>query len=235
MTATRLASAGFYGKLPSRGDFVLRQLPSDFVGAWDAWLSASIVASETRIGAAWRERFLMAPPWRFAVAPGLAGATGWIGVMLTSADAVGRAFPLTLAAALPPGSGLGRLVGDAGAGLARLERLGLGLISGGRDPETVGAEIAEAGAAAVKEAGAGIQRSAVDGGWAVVGRPQDAVAVRLTMVTREASFERRSLWWHDGWGGGPAGSFAFTGLPAPGVFHAFLAGEKAAADRTATG
>ena len=29
---------GFYGKMPSRGDFVRRGLPDSFVDPWDAWL-----------------------------------------------------------------------------------------------------------------------------------------------------------------------------------------------------
>jgi type VI secretion system protein ImpM len=224
--------AGLYGKLPARGDFVARNLPPSFVNAWDGWLAASIAESRRALGAAWLERFLMAPPWRFALSPGLAGATGWLGVMATSVDAVGRAFPLTLAAALPEGLGLGRLTGDPTAALDRLERLALALIDGGRDPELAAAEIAASGEAAVAASAAPVEREAVGpaeaGGWATTGRPEASVAVRLTMTARAAGFDERSLWWHEGWAGGAPRTLVFVGLPSPSLFATFLGGPAAA-------
>lgn len=224
--------AGLYGKLPARGDFVLRHLGPEFVSAWDAWISGSIVASSKALGSTWLQRFLMAPPWRFALAPGIVGTSGWLGVMVTSADAVGRAFPLTVAAELPPGTGLGRLVGDPGPALARMERLALSLIEGLTDLDRAGAAIAGLGADAVRDASTAVPRTPVDGaggaattagvGWATYGRPQDSVAVRLTVIGRSASFERRSLWWHEGWRGGAPCTLVFDGLPAAALFPAFL-------------
>src|SRR5690606_36950533 len=38
LAVTHQGGPGFYGKLPSRGDFVSRRLPADFIGQWDAWL-----------------------------------------------------------------------------------------------------------------------------------------------------------------------------------------------------
>ena len=39
---------GFYGKLPSRGDFLRESLPRDFVEAWDAWWQRGLVATQQR-------------------------------------------------------------------------------------------------------------------------------------------------------------------------------------------
>lgn len=230
MTAPQ-PGAGFYGKLPSRGDFVSRNLPSSLVLAWDRWLSASVAESRREIGAAWLERYLLAPPWRFALSPGVAGPTGWMGVMLTSVDAVGRAFPLVLAAGLPAGTGLGRLSGDPSAALERLERLGLSMIHAGRDPEGAVEEVARLGEAAVAAATAPVARRPVGPGWATDGRPEASIAVRMTMTVRTASFEERSLWWHEGWAGGTPRTMVFDGLPDPSLFVAFLA--AAPADRPA--
>jgi type VI secretion system protein ImpM len=90
--------AGFYGKLPARGDFLSRRLEPDFIAAWDAWLQQ--VMSETReaLGARWLECFLSAPVWRFVVPAGMYSKAGWVGLVVPSVDRVGRYFPLTLAA-----------------------------------------------------------------------------------------------------------------------------------------
>jgi type VI secretion system protein ImpM len=91
------AAIGFFGKLPARGDFVRRDLPQDFVDAWDGWLAAGIAESRALLGEDWLPAFLEAPVWHFALAPGVAGP-GMAGVLLPSVDRAGRYFPLTLAA-----------------------------------------------------------------------------------------------------------------------------------------
>jgi len=87
-------SPGFFGKLPSRGDFVTRRLPQEFVARWDGWLQDAIAASRAELAAGWLDVYLTSPVWRFALAPGVCGPQGWIGVMIPSVDKVGRYFPL---------------------------------------------------------------------------------------------------------------------------------------------
>ena len=92
---------GLFGKLPAHADFVHRLLPRSFIAPWDAWLSDGILAAQPtlveRYAAAWET----APAWRFRLAPGVCGPDAALGVMLTSADQVGRRFPLTLVALQP--------------------------------------------------------------------------------------------------------------------------------------
>ena len=92
---------GLYGKLPARGDFVRLGLPGDFVAAWDEWFATVIAASRQLMGEDWLPAFLEAPVWRFALAPGLAGAQAATGLWMPSVDRVGRYFPLTFAAIAP--------------------------------------------------------------------------------------------------------------------------------------
>lgn len=96
-------AVGFYGKLPSHGDFLHRGLPDEFVNRWDAWLQEGIARSRRDLGEAWLDVFLTSPLWRFALASGVAGAPAWAGILLPSVDRVGRYFPLTIAAELAPG------------------------------------------------------------------------------------------------------------------------------------
>jgi len=92
---------GLFGKLPAHGDFVRRVLPRSFIAPWDAWLSEGMAAARDRLGDAWEEAWEAAPPWRFRLSPGACGPDAAFGVLVTSADTVGRLFPLTLAAVLP--------------------------------------------------------------------------------------------------------------------------------------
>ena len=106
---------GFYGKVPTRGDFVSRRLPRLFVDAWDPWLQEALAASREQLGEAWLDYYLTSPMWRFALASGVCGEPAWLGLLMPSVDRVGRYFPLTLAASLDDGSSLMPLLTDTDA------------------------------------------------------------------------------------------------------------------------
>jgi len=93
---------GFYGKLPSHGDFLRRRVSDAFVGVWDGWLQECLTASRSALGDRWLDIYLTSPVWRFACASGACGPSPVMGVMVPSVDRVGRYFPLTLVAELPP-------------------------------------------------------------------------------------------------------------------------------------
>lgn len=93
-------NVGFFGKVPGLGDFVSRRLPRHFIEPWDQWLQASMRSSQETLGDTWLSLFLVSPLWRFALSPGVCGASAWAGVMMPSVDRVGRYYPLTLAQAV---------------------------------------------------------------------------------------------------------------------------------------
>ena len=113
-----MPGGGFYGKIPSEGDFVTRRLPWEFTSAWDDWLQQGMHASRTSLGGRWLESYLSAPIWRFQVAPGVCGPLGWRGLFFSSVDRVGRYFPLTLAFADAGPPSLASLSADADAWIA---------------------------------------------------------------------------------------------------------------------
>jgi type VI secretion system protein ImpM len=92
---------GLFGKLPSQGDFVTRRLPWEFTSGWDAWLQAGMARARADLGGQWNSTYLTAPLWRFQLAPGVLGASGWVGLWFASVDRVGRQFPLALVEPLP--------------------------------------------------------------------------------------------------------------------------------------
>ena len=112
-------AAGFFGKLPSHGDFVARRLPAAFTDPWDAWLRAGLADSRAQLGEAWLPVYLNSPIWRFVLGAGVCGPQAWGGVMMPSVDRVGRYFPFTIAAGLDDGAT------PAAAWYAALEALAL--------------------------------------------------------------------------------------------------------------
>ena len=96
-------AVGFFGKLPSHGDFLERRVARTFREVWDAWLQRSLNESREALGARWLDCYLTSPLWRFFLSGGVAGAASYLGLLLPSVDRVGRYFPLTVAAELPVG------------------------------------------------------------------------------------------------------------------------------------
>ena len=109
MIAPPPLAPGWYGKLPTLGDFASRRLEPAFIEAWDGWLAAGLAAQRETLGGGWVRAYLHSPAWRFVLMPGVIGngsaagraAPAWAGVLMPSVDSVGRYFPLTLVAALP--------------------------------------------------------------------------------------------------------------------------------------
>jgi type VI secretion system protein ImpM len=116
---------GWYGKLPSLGDFASRRLEGDFIEPWDLWLGERLQALRDARGEAWLPAYLHSRPWRFLLTPGalagLEGSSTLAGVLLPSVDRVGRYFPLTLVASLPRVPAGPRALGELLAWLHRLE------------------------------------------------------------------------------------------------------------------
>lgn len=106
MTATT-SPPGWYGKLPTLGDFASRRLEPSFIDPWDAWLAQGIATLRETTGEAWLDAYLASPVWRFVLMPEVLGGQAMAGVLMPSVDRVGRYFPLTLATPLPalPGAG----------------------------------------------------------------------------------------------------------------------------------
>ena len=93
---------GFFGKLPSHGDFVRRRVADDFVAEWDSWLQQCLAQSREALGEAWLDTYLTSPVWRFALARTVCGAAAVAGILVPSVDRVGRYFPLTIVWPTPP-------------------------------------------------------------------------------------------------------------------------------------
>ena len=134
---------GFYGKLPSLGDFVTRELPRDFLDPWDEWLQQSIATSKSELGDSWLSTYLHSPIWRFVIVPEVCGATGWAGILMPSVDKVGRYFPLTIAAPLDPKINVLSVFNVAGDWFERVEQLARSALDDDFDLDRFGNDISQ--------------------------------------------------------------------------------------------
>lgn len=91
----------YYGKLPSHGDFLSKNLSPDFVRSWDGWLQQVISSSRKEMSDNWLNYYLTSPIWHFVISPGTCDDSNWVGVMIPSVDKVGRYFPFTLFEKIP--------------------------------------------------------------------------------------------------------------------------------------
>jgi type VI secretion system protein ImpM len=228
MSHAAAPSGGVYGKAPAFGDFVVRRLPSSFVRPWDDWLSRSLAASRQKIGEGWTETYLSSPPWRFALDPGLAGASGWLGVVASSIDQFHRCYPITVAVPLPAGVRLSDLVGDLEPVVANLEAIALEVIGGDATPDAAAARI-EAAALALARADFGRARLAHSGSArAQIGARYASIAgMTADLAADEGAPPARaamSAWWHAPWSGAPAANLVCVGLPAAEIFASLLDG-----------
>lgn len=89
---------GWYGKLPTLGDFASRRLEGEFIEPWDRWLGEGLAAHREQLGETWLDAYLGSPVWRFVLMPGVLAHEQAVlaGVLMPSVDKVGRYFPLTL-------------------------------------------------------------------------------------------------------------------------------------------
>jgi type VI secretion system protein ImpM len=225
-------ATGFYGKLPSLGDFITRRLPAQFVQPWDHWLRGSVAASQAQLASSWLDHYLTSPLWRFALSAGIAGQTGWVGVLMPSVDRVGRYFPLTLAAPLPPGANPFRAL-CATDWLGRAESIALSSLADDFDLDTFDTEILALGAPGLNSELQGNPPAVAEdrrvslGAWRLEAPspipPLGACPTVLAQALGELLFAY-SLWWTSGSERVAPSLLVCQGLPAPEGFVGLLGG-----------
>ncbi|MCZ7447084.1 type VI secretion system-associated protein TagF [Agrobacterium rhizogenes] len=99
-TAAESDRIGFFGKLPSHGDFISDGLERELIGTFDDWMRSGMHACADMFAGRWPEIFSSSPPIRFIVESGIWGNSAYAGVLVPSADRVGRKYPLAIIAQL---------------------------------------------------------------------------------------------------------------------------------------
>lgn len=216
---------GLFGKLPWEGDFIQRGLPSRFVRPWDDWLSRAMAASREVLGSGWADAYLLSPPWRFVIEPGILGPSGWAGVLASSVDRVRRFFPLTLALELP--AGLATVEGAVSLGplCAIMEEAALSLIDAEQPLDLLLEQTALRAEAAliVMRPPPPSDGATAAGASALIASTGDDAP--LHALASSATAEAESGWWHDRWSRHAPVALRCAGLPASEGFAAFFDGD----------
>jgi type VI secretion system protein ImpM len=226
---TTADAAGFFGKLPSAGDFVQRRLPVAFVDAWDRHFEYAMAALPDALGGAWKHSFQAAPAWRFMLPAGVCGGHAMAGVMLPSGDRVGRCFPLVIATRIPHAPGQGAWHEDKGW-YAQAERMG---VDASTDPAW-GVELFDAQVRTLidlsDETAIPGRHPPIEVDWSAaehwrfpLPRHADATPTLLGWWSRLGEMPQPwCLWWSGGGARVPASVLATKGLPAPDAFAGFI-------------
>ncbi len=85
---------GWYGKIPSNGDFVQRGLPATLVNQWAHWFQSGLAARQLSPPRNERYSLFGAPMWSFVLPATLGTPFVQLGHLLPSRDRVGRHYPL---------------------------------------------------------------------------------------------------------------------------------------------
>ena len=64
-------TAGLFGKLPAKRDFIGTNASRRFLEVWEPWLQAGVATSKQMLGAGWIETYNRAPIWRYLARRGL--------------------------------------------------------------------------------------------------------------------------------------------------------------------
>ncbi|KAF0811570.1 hypothetical protein IGB42_03956 [Andreprevotia sp. IGB-42] len=94
-------TVGWYGKIPSAGDFVTRQLSYPVVRAWERWMLNGLTALQQASPDMLPRHYAVAPVWNFLLPAGLGFDCVQLGALAPSCDRVGRYFPVAAVMPVP--------------------------------------------------------------------------------------------------------------------------------------
>jgi type VI secretion system protein ImpM len=224
------ASVGFFGKLPSHGDFIERRMNSAFRELWDEWLQRCIAESQRALGGNWLDCYLTSPLWRFFLCDGVAGDASFAGVMMPSVDRVGRYYPLTVAVELPTGLAPLTFANAGQRWFTQVEQLCTDALQA-HDFDLAAFDAAlEASAGALADADIDSGGEVFHGGaspWRFglrsAGELESTLGTAL-MTTALSALRPLTMWWTDGSEHVQPSALLARGLLRPEAFAALLAG-----------
>jgi type VI secretion system protein ImpM len=225
--------AGLFGKLPSHGDFINRGVPTPVEGAWTRWLDGCLGAAKAKLDEYWLPTYLSSPPWRFALDAGLIDGGPVVGVLASSVDKVGRAYPMAGFLSLGPSSMLRDLDGPNEHPFAEIETILLEAIDGAIDANLAAARLTglAPAVAGLSEHGGDLLCSPepFDGTVVILGGIASSIATMVRRAERQSDEPEHSAgwscFWQNGWAGMPPAAVVSRGLPPAHAFLGFLDGQ----------
>jgi type VI secretion system protein ImpM len=217
---------GFFGKLPSYGDFVARALPASFLQPWEDWLQRVWQQGWDRFGDVWPPLVSDGPVWRFALEADVCGAEPVAGLLMPSVDRLGRVFPFCLVTAVPLRTDPAALPVTASSWYGRAEALlRQALPDPNLDLDAFARRVLDLGP--LERGGPGPPLACNGPGWHVALDPTQPPALSYPALVHELAAtlpQRYSLWWTLGAGRVAPSLTVCDGLPDPRAVTAFFDG-----------
>jgi type VI secretion system protein ImpM len=233
-----LMSAGLFGKLPAKRDFIGANASRRFLEVWEPWLQAGVAMSKQMLNAAWTETYNRAPIWRYWLGADLCGEA-IIGAFMPSVDGVGRSFPLAIFVgegdgSLPPpeleqndgwfqaAEGVLLDALEPGATLELIAEKVMALPSPALQPRTTkdhGLEELADGAVLARD----------------IGEEVSSAFLAARRFGRRRAFASQTFWWTIGGEGFPSLALSEVGLPPSTRFVDMLTGAFSDGDAVASG
>ncbi|MBS0422983.1 MAG: type VI secretion system-associated protein TagF [Proteobacteria bacterium] len=230
-------TVGWYGKIPSLGDFVSRRLPSSFIDIWDTWLQKAMAKSREQLGEYWLDLYLTSPIWRFILMPDTCGnAKVWTGILMPSVDKVGRHFPLTIATEIEPYPGVMLSIFAMQDWYATLEQVALASLDFNISPDDLDLSLSCHPLPIFSGANSPFYGQEL-GDWWQASSPKDNSHQSLSLPTADSLIEvfneasqdvfskiglGKSIWWKVDFETDKTQLHCFTGLPAENKFAILL-------------
>ena len=219
---------GFYGKLPTYGDFIQKRLPTDFINPWHEWLQSGMVAVRERDPDGWMTFYLNCPAWSFVLSAGICGEQAVAGVTIPSVDRVGRYFNFTMASILPPETSPALFAGTYAKWLDDLEDLALSVLEQEMDQDAIENLINNSAAELCMIPTLQTTYSVNEGHTRVVAEDSAGVtefAPELLHRLIEKEQQQYGLWWHRGSSQVSAQLVSCIGMPSANVYLGLMMNE----------
>jgi type VI secretion system protein ImpM len=231
-------SAGLFGKLPAKRDFVAANAPRRFLEVWEPWLQAGVATSKQILGPKWAGAYNRAPIWRYWLGADFCGEAT-IGVFMPSVDGVGRSFPLSLFAGEGESSLLPPELESNDAWFEAAEAILLDALDSAATLEDIADRAASMPEPALQARATevGGLRELPDGGIVIRGvdRQISLAFLAARRFGHRRAFASQSFWWTIGGEGFPPVALSYVGLPPADRFVEMLTGAFGEALPTAPG
>ncbi len=212
---------GYFGKLPTLGDFVQHILPQDFANSWHPWLQQCMAEAKESLGEQFLTYYLNCPAWKFLLAPGVCGEQAVAGLTIPSVDRVGRYFNFTLATVLPMDSNPCSYVMNNRKGMMELENLALDILEKDYSNEEIEVKLRDLALHFTPTSGsqpnivseASYLRISQDRALPFSDQAGDMISHLLTQ-----QLQNFSMWWYGQVGQTKSQLLACNGLPATDVY-----------------
>lgn len=219
MKALRLVRLGYFGKVPSNGDFVSRNVDRNLRELVDNWMQRGLEESRRMLGNDWLQSFLTAPVWRFVIGT---GGTIFFGIKIPSVDRIGRYFPFTILGELGQKELEAGVIAELDKMLDRLEPLLLSALDDDFDLDHFGYQLADFQKREMcGKAAASLLISEI--------LPETGLK-KVVEVLAGLDWKDASVWWTRGSAYRQPEVFGVHGLPAPTAFAGLLRDENVFAD-----